>query len=78
MIVSRVNTRPSELKPGMVMVCTVTLHIGYMGGFRVYQGDFPPQFSEDGIPQGSRISGNQADAVAEALFPVTYGMKSEV
>ena len=75
-IVNFYNVRPDELKSGDVLVCTVTLHVGYRRDkygkpmYRMYRCDWPePQVSEDGIPQGSNI-GQDVEKVAQALFPV--------
>jgi hypothetical protein len=75
------SVRPDQLKPGDVLVCVVTLHVRYFDDrFAVYQCTYPdPQVSSDGIPQGSKLLPEQADAVAAALFPVAgwAGLKGE-
>ena len=74
-IVDFCNVRPDELKSGDVLVCTVTLHVGYRKDehgkpmYRVYRCGYPPEIIVDGIPQGPNI-GRDAEAVAHALFPV--------
>jgi hypothetical protein len=83
-IVSSYDTRPDELKSGDVLVCTVTLHVGYRTDdegkpmFRVYRCNYPPQVSS-GIPQGSCLTSEGAEAMAEHLFPVVRwaGFKPE-
>ena len=73
-VVSFYNVSPDDLKCGDVLVCTVTLHVGWHMDsegkpmYRVYRCDYPPQVS-DGIPQGANLGAFQQQ-VAEALFPV--------
>lgn len=69
-------TSPSDLEPGDVLVCTVTLHVGYHENangnrvFRMYRCRYPGEnLGSDGIPQGDRIYTNQEE-VAQALFPI--------
>ena len=80
-IVDFYNVRPDELKPGDVLVCTVTLHVvnrlddNEKPMYRVYRCGYPPQTS-GGIPQGANLFGSQR-AVAEGLFPVVAGMNPD-
>lgn len=84
-IVDFYNVRPDELKPGDVLVCTVTLHVSHHIDpdghpyFRMYRCGYPhPVIGDDDIPQGSRIYVDE-NVVANSLFPVVKfaGMKSE-
>jgi hypothetical protein len=75
------TVRPDELQPGDVLVCTVTLHVGYHGDppvYRMYRCGYPPAIGEEGIPQGSAIL-SSVEQVAAALFPVVRdaGLQSE-
>ena len=71
-LVNPLTVRPSELREGgKVMVVTVTCHVTRVGDrvvYRLYRCDYPPDTSE-GIPQGSRIGGDE-EAIVEQLFPV--------
>ncbi len=70
-IIDHRNIRPGEAMPGDVFVCVVKLHITHFDDrYRVYQCTYPPQVSTDGIPQGGRLLPTQAEAIAEALFPI--------
>jgi hypothetical protein len=72
---------PLDLKPGDVMVVTITCHImhGLRSGedtsFRLYRC---PENAEEheGIPQGSRIMSNERE-VAAVLFPVVTWLDIE-
>lgn len=75
-VVNFYNTRPDELQSGDVLVCVVTLHVGYRldskgrPTYRMYRCDWPDtQEGDGGIPQGSNID-QDTKKVAEALFPV--------
>jgi hypothetical protein len=75
-IVDFYNVRPNELKPGDVLVCIVTLHVGHLHDdqgkpmYRMYRCNYPdPQLGDGDIPQGSSIVLNTEEA-ARALFPV--------
>ncbi len=63
----------NSLKPGDVLVTTVTLHIDSAGRpvFRMYRCGYPPEqiALDDGVPQGSRLF-QLEDEVAKALFPI--------
>ena len=70
-IVDSLNIRPDEIKPGDVMMCTVTLHVLDGGNgkllYRMYEcrQHYP---EVDGVPQGTRIGDEWA--VQKQLFPV--------
>ena len=81
MIKNFYTVRPDELKPGDVLVCTVTLHVGYHGEppvYRMYRCAYPPQLGEEAIPQGQPILSNVKE-VTQVLFPVVVdaGLQSE-
>lgn len=70
------TVRPIDLQAGDVMVCTVTLHLLEPIGdepfaYRMYVCSYPvlPDQEHEGVPQGTRIYGDQ-EAVARQLFPV--------
>ena len=71
-LVNPVAVRPNELKGGDIMAVIVTCHVIDWKGhlrYQLYRCPFPPGDSmHNGIPQGSRIS--DEEAVATQLFPV--------
>ena len=87
-IVNSYTIRPGELKPGDVMVCTVTLHVMSDRTYRMYQCLYvDPRNAAarlagaslvDGVPQGSRIY-DDGDIVAQQLFPTALnaGLRSD-
>lgn len=75
-IVNFYNVAPHQLKPGDVLVCTVTLHMRHITDakgrptFAMYRCPFPnPQIGDAGIPQGDKMPPSQATKVA-AVFPI--------
>ena len=68
------NAIPRDVEVGDVFVCVVTCHVvdhPLDGGkaFRVYRCPWPnPELSEDGIPQGDRMTNE--GPVGVGLFPV--------
>lgn len=83
-IVDFYNVRPGELKPGDVLACVVTLHVGYRQDengnpthYRVYRCRWPDTQVSKGIPQGANL-GHLQQQVAKALFPVPIdGLKPD-
>lgn len=79
-VVDFYNVRPHELRPGDVLVCTVTLHVTHHTDndgnpyFRMYRCNL----DVNDIPQGSRLYGDE-NVVANALFPIVTnaGMRSD-
>ena len=67
-----VTVKPFELQEGdKVMAVVVTCHVIKRGGkcyYKLYRCGYPPE-EYGGVPQGSRIGGDE-DAIVEQLFPV--------
>ena len=75
-IVDFYNARPGSLKPGDVLVATVTLHVTE-NGYRVYRCKFPPPMGDGGIPQGGKLSPEGARSIALSVFPVVCWSEME-
>ncbi len=78
-VVDFYNTSPDDLKPGDVLVATVTLHISHLldedgrPTYRMYRCAHPPeQVSIDGIPQGDAIF--MEEEGAKTVFPIVAGL----
>lgn len=69
-----------DLKPGDVLVATITLHMSHRldkNGrpmYRMYCCSYPSQQIEDGILQGDRIF--MREIGVEAIFPIIAGLSS--
>ncbi len=60
------TTRPTDIKPGDVLVCIVTAHVRHDGTVRLYRCGFNYRGE---IPQGAPIP-YHADGIMRGLFPV--------
>ena len=57
----------NSAEPDDIFVCVVTCHIGPTG-YRLYRCEWPPQVSDDNVPQGSAMY-NTKDIISQ-LFPI--------
>ena len=54
-------------EPGDIFVCVVTCHISERG-YKLYRCEFPPNTTEEGVPQGSAMYNTKE--VVRQLFPL--------
>ena len=73
LLLDKDEVMPIDLKPGDVMVTTITCYINYDGTASYYDCNNyqHPRFqvSDEGIPQGGKVYG---DMTVEQLFPARF------
>jgi hypothetical protein len=82
MIKNPYTIHPDEIQPGDVFVQTVTIHVNRRDSLgrvlvRAYRCGYPPQVSDDGIPQGNPIAPELLNAILQAFAPTLLDVNAQ-